>query len=304
MASWEGKIEKFESLALASSTRKQRLSMEGTLEKFTQAAGLRAAPASLRIKAFAAAMLDGMSGAQLARYTAREAGRRGRPRTGKMRTVSVEQYVSVLGSRWGVPAADLAKTKRAILKRRLERRETPSHAVPLSFEEAQTIIGVVSGDEELAAAATLLWSCALRMADLTALRSGDVTMQAPGIVRIAWWTSKEASLRLHESEVSYRLPLNMASKVRSWLARRGTFGKTTAQTLLRIARNVAPACSGHSWKRGALQHLARGGADWEELLLLARHTSVTTLRRYLWGCVTPDHRRTERLSAHLHAPVR
>ncbi|KAJ9435213.1 hypothetical protein DIPPA_00882 [Diplonema papillatum] len=45
----------------------------------------------------------------------------------------------------------------------------------------------------------------LRMADLRALAPTDVVIVGPGLLRVSWWTTKEASLRMRESEVTYRV---------------------------------------------------------------------------------------------------
>ncbi|KAJ9446441.1 Endo-1, partial [Diplonema papillatum] len=149
-------------------------------------------------------------------------------------------------------------------------------------------------DMEVVAAAALLWGCALRMADLLEIKPEDVTLTARGVLRIAWWTTKEAKLRLREVEVLYQLPPLQREKVKRWIGLKQPFQRATIRHLLALARKLVPGCAEHSWKRGALQHLAKSGAQWDELLLIARHTSIATLRRYLWGCVTPDHTRTAR----------
>ncbi|KAJ9471295.1 Endo-1 [Diplonema papillatum] len=268
--------------------------MAATVAKFAEATDLQQAPAVFKLKAFAAAMVDGgMSEAQLAKFVARESGKRGRPRKGNMRTTSVESYLSALGPKMGVSAAEMKETKRALLKRRLERREMPDHAHPLTLEEARSVMHAAA-DMEVVAAAALLWGCALRMADLLEIKPEDVTLTARGVLRIAWWTTKEAKLRLREVEVLYQLPPLQREKVKRWIGLKQPFQRATIRHLLALARKLVPGCAEHSWKRGALQHLAKSGAQWDELLLIARHTSIATLRRYLWGCVTPDHTRTAR----------
>ncbi|KAJ9454562.1 Endo-1, partial [Diplonema papillatum] len=291
---WEEKVETFEAAATTEGTAAQRASMAATVAKFAEATDLQQAPAVFKLKAFAAAMVDGgMSEAQLAKFVARESGKRGRPRKGNMRTTSVESYLSALGPKMGVSAAEMKETKRALLKRRLERREMPDHAHPLTLEEARSVMHAAA-DMEVVAAAALLWGCALRMADLLEIKPEDVTLTARGVLRIAWWTTKEAKLRLREVEVLYQLPPLQREKVKRWIGLKQPFQRATIRHLLALARKLVPGCAEHSWKRGALQHLAKSGAQWDELLLIARHTSIATLRRYLWGCVTPDHTRTAR----------
>ncbi|KAJ9460302.1 Endo-1 [Diplonema papillatum] len=293
-ARWEEKVETFEAAATTEGTAAQRASMAATVAKFAEATDLQQAPAVFKLKAFAAAMVDGgMSEAQLAKFVARESGKRGRPRKGNMRTTSVESYLSALGPKMGVSAAEMKETKRALLKRRLERREMPDHAHPLTLEEARSVMHAAA-DMEVVAAAALLWGCALRMADLLEIKPEDVTLTARGVLRIAWWTTKEAKLRLREVEVLYQLPPLQREKVKRWIGLKQPFQRATIRHLLALARKLVPGCAEHSWKRGALQHLAKSGAQWDELLLIARHTSIATLRRYLWGCVTPDHTRTAR----------
>ncbi|KAJ9468163.1 hypothetical protein DIPPA_16645 [Diplonema papillatum] len=305
-AAWERRVAVFEGGATSKKTTAQRASIVASLTRFTAVAGLQAAPPALRIKAFATAMLGkGMTQEQLEAYVARVPGQRGRPRTGEMRTASVGKYVEVLGAKLGVPSGDLAAMKKAILKARLERREVPAHAPPITLEQQRTLVeGLVrGGDEQVTVAACLAWAGALRMADLRALAPTDVVIVGPGLLRVSWWTTKEASLRMRESEVTYRVPLGVALRVSRWVQRGARFTEATTRKLLREARKLFPVCAEHSWKRGALQHLARSGAGWEDLLLMARHQSKDTLKRYLWGCLTPDSVRTARASLLLHTPV-
>ncbi|KAJ9458202.1 putative enzymatic polyprotein [Diplonema papillatum] len=304
-AAWERRVAVFEGGATSKKTTAQRASIVASLTRFTAVAGLQAAPPALRIKAFATAMLGkGMTQEQLEAYVARVPGQRGRPRTGEMRTASVGKYVEVLGAKLGVPSGDLAAMKKAILKARLERREVPAHAPPITLEQQRTLVeGLVrGGDEQVTVAACLAWAGALRMADLRALAPTDVVIVGPGLLRVSWWTTKEASLRMRESEVTYRVPLGVALRVSRWVQRGARFTEATTRKLLREARKLFPVCAEHSWKRGALQHLARSGAGWEDLLLMARHQSKDTLKRYLWGCLTPDSVRTARASLLLHTP--
>ncbi|KAJ9459438.1 hypothetical protein DIPPA_31734 [Diplonema papillatum] len=305
-AAWGRRVAVFEGGATSKKTTAQRASIVASLTRFTAVAGLQAAPPALRIKAFATAMLGkGMTQEQLEAYVARVPGQRGRPRTGEMRTASVGKYVEVLGAKLGVPSGDLAAMKKAILKARLERREVPAHAPPITLEQQRTLVeGLVrGGDEQVTVAACLAWAGALRMADLRALAPTDVVIVGPGLLRVSWWTTKEASLRMRESEVTYRVPLGVALRVSRWVQRGARFTEATTRKLLREARKLFPVCAEHSWKRGALQHLARSGAGWEDLLLMARHQSKDTLKRYLWGCLTPDSVRTARASLLLHTPV-
>ncbi|KAJ9452072.1 hypothetical protein DIPPA_14987 [Diplonema papillatum] len=181
----------------------------------------------------------------------------------------------------------------------------PTHAPPITLEQQRSIVKDLEkgGHEDVATAACLAWACALRMADLRALGPTDVTVVEPGLLRISWWTTKEASLRMRESEMTYRVPMGVSLKVRRWVARGLRFTEATTRRLVREAKKVFPECAEHSWKRGALQHLAKSGAGWEELLLMARHQSRDTLKRYLWGCLTPDSLRTARASLLLHTPL-
>ncbi|KAJ9448888.1 hypothetical protein DIPPA_22356 [Diplonema papillatum] len=70
-----------------------------------------------------------------------------------------------------------------------------------------------------------------------------------------------ASLRMRESEMTYRVPMGVSLKVRRWVARGLRFTEATTRRLVREAKKVFPE---YSWKRGALQHLAKSGAGWEE----------------------------------------
>ncbi|KAJ9442903.1 hypothetical protein DIPPA_31097, partial [Diplonema papillatum] len=229
-AAWERRVAVFEGGATSKKTTAQRASIVASLTRFTAVAGLQAAPPALRIKAFATAMLGkGMTQEQLEAYVARVPGQRGRPRTGEMRTASVGKYVEVLGAKLGVPSGDLAAMKKAILKARLERREVPAHAPPITLEQQRTLVeGLVrGGDEQVTVAACLAWAGALRMADLRALAPTDVVIVGPGLLRVSWWTTKEASLRMRESEVTYRVPLGVALRVSRWVQRGARFTEAT-----------------------------------------------------------------------------
>eukprot|EP01063_Lacrimia_lanifica_P038938 TRINITY_DN8403_c0_g2_i2.p3 TRINITY_DN8403_c0_g2~~TRINITY_DN8403_c0_g2_i2.p3 ORF type:complete len:224 (+),score=11.34 TRINITY_DN8403_c0_g2_i2:197-868(+) len=163
------------------------------------------------------------------------------------------------------------------------------------------------GDSRLRAALAMAWGMALRCGargDLQALEPRDVVAVAPTRFRVKFWRTKEAKLRRDPLTMMYAFSRADADAVRRWVEAGVPFTPADSARVIRLLRAAGlRRASGQSLKRGALQHASIAGASWDDLQVLARHSSQDHLRRYLWGCVTPDDVRMHSVGAALARPV-
>ena len=233
-------------------------------------------------------------------FLLRPAGARGRPPLLLKKISTTLSHVRAIAAAQGIPMASLDATLKGLIKLRLRRREFSTQASAVTCREWRAMRRLARKEQlpnvELGLA--LLWTAALRCQDLESLdvSKGDMWVSR-GQLRIAWFQAKEAKLRGLPEVLAYSLPPRYLVSLRIFLAARGRFTRADITQIMSLANRIRPALTKHSFKRGALQHLSSRGSGWEELRVLARHKTVETTQRYVFGVVTPD-MRSSVLSSH------
>ena len=299
---------------VSSTARKAEESRLRSLRRFVAVARLEHEDPAMQLRAYVAAMVlptGALTRQERAKFVVRAPGERGRGRAGQLSLTTAGAYLATLGRVMGVPAAEVAGIRRGLASLRLTRRETTTRAAPLSAEVAGKVLAELRTrrveEPQVLAAATLAWVAALRMADLRSLRARDVTVVSEVWLRVTWWQTKDVKVKGVEVPLTYRLSERDIRFLARWLRRVGRgplFSMDCTRRLLEVTRRHCPLATGHSWRRGALQDLARRGGTWGQLAALARHSNVEVTRLYLLGGDSPDTLLAEQGSRLISAAMR
>jgi integrase len=162
-------------------------------------------------------------------------------------------------------------------------------------EHAVTAIDAARDDPPLQVLIILMWACAARPGDISQLEKQQLVVHEaqtgshtkvsilftrgkvlkvldPYTIHTAVPETWAAILRVYQSQSMHKFLLHLPLKRdRDDLFRRG-------RELLRLS---SPSYDLRAIRRGAAQTLARDGVPMSTILLFTRHTSLTTLRRYL-----------------------
>ena len=269
-----------------------------SLQRFVDVARLQHAPPKLQIESYICAMLrpGSLSDSERVQFTARAPGEPGAGRKGTLSFSTARSYMATLSRERGVPTEDLVGLAKGMAADRRLRREPLTQASPLDAAAVELILADLGAREaaepELLAAGALAWAGALRMADLRSIRAQDVVVEERALaVRVVWWEAKEVRQRGTELPMRYSLPhAPLRALVRCLSGAGGgyLFTEGCVRRLVAATRRRCPQATGHSWRRGALQHLTLLGATWDQVSALARHQTRGTTRLYLRGAESPD----------------
>jgi integrase len=167
---------------------------------------------------------------------------------------------------------------------RLSSLDTPKQATPLTFHQLQQLLSdlIRKGDWQMAAFFSLTWLTAGRLGEMISLprqnlRIDDTPMSVKLSISKGVFGSQEKVLH----------PGPLTEIIRRWFhdahqaqARSRLFSLSRQQVVSSL-RAHDPSLSGHSLRRGALQHADRKGIDSTDLQTLSGHKSVSVLQRYL-----------------------
>lgn len=211
---------------------------------------------------------------------------------------SAANYAGCLASLFALRGADptelqhLARALRS--KARGNRVRQAKAATPAAMQAFWTTwrarrASLVSPAQAGGAAAVLLgWTTAGRLGEVAALRERQFSTgpSVPGL-GLDWSkkTKAGAPLLFRPGRFAALPKGELTRGVRALMHKAYEKGRrlcSKAQAR-RTVETVAPNLTGHSLRRGALQALTKLGAPLEEVAVFARHSQVSTLRRYLLG---------------------
>lgn len=167
---------------------------------------------------------------------------------------------------------------------RLSALDAPKQAPPLTFHQLQDILSslIRHGNWQMAAFLSLTWLTAGRLGDTLGLprmnlRIDDTPMSVKLSISKGVFGAQEKILH----------PGPLTEIIKRWFhdahqAQACTrLFSLTRQQVVSTLRTFSPSLSGHSLRRGALQHADRKGVDSTDLQTLSGHKSTNILQRYL-----------------------
>jgi integrase len=167
---------------------------------------------------------------------------------------------------------------------RLSALDSPKQAAPISLPRLHQLLSdLVRKDQwQMAALLSLTWLTAGRLGEILGLPRCNLRHQdSPMSIKLS------ISKGVFGAQEKILPPGPLSDIVRRWALdahqahRRTRLFTLSRQQVISVLRSIDPALSGHSLRRGALQHADRKGVNSADIQTLSGHKSVTVLQRYL-----------------------
>lgn len=168
---------------------------------------------------------------------------------------------------------------------RLSALEAPKQAVPITLTQLHQLLSALIGQKnwQLAAFFALAWLTAARIGDIIKLPRCNIRhLESPMTLKLSLakgvFGPQEKVLQEGPLSDIVRRYLHESHQATRHATRLFT---CTRQQVTSALRRTDKTLSGHSLRRGALQHADRKGVRSEDLQVLSGHKSTTILQRYI-----------------------